>query len=210
MTVGTPDPESGPMLTERFDEALVFATRLHAGDVRKGSTVPYVAHLLGVCALVLVDGGGEDEAVAALLHDALEDHPTETSRDEIEGRFGPEVLAIVVACSDTPPDYAGGVKAPWRERKEAYLAHLAQASPAALRVAVADKVDNARSMLADYRVVGDELWTRFKKGKEHQLPYYDALIGAFRAAGATGFLIEELERTVSELERLAAGAAQST
>ena len=198
------------MLTERFDDALVFATRLHAGDVRKGSTVPYVAHLLGVCALVLVDGGGEDEAVAALLHDALEDHPREVSRAVIAERFGAPVLSIVEACTDTPPDYAGGVKAPWPERKEAYLAHLARASPAALRVAVADKVDNARSMLADYRVVGEDLWTRFKKGKEHQLPYYDALIGAFRAAGATGFLIEELERTVSELERLAAAPAPAT
>jgi GTP pyrophosphokinase len=197
------------VLSERFDDALVFANRLHAGDVRKGSTVPYVAHLLGVCALVLVDGGGEDEAVAALLHDALEDHPTETSWDEIEGRFGPEVLAIVVACTDTPPDYAGGPKAPWRERKEAYLAHLAETSPGALRVSLADKVDNARSILADYRVVGDDLWTRFKAGKEDQLRLYRRLVEAFRDTGATGFLVEELERTVSELERLAAGAAQS-
>jgi (p)ppGpp synthase/HD superfamily hydrolase len=181
--------------------------QLHGADIRKGtSSVPYVAHLLGVCALVLLDGGAEEEAIAALLHDALEDHPDTTSRGIIAERFGQSVLAIVEGCTDTPLGYKGGPKPPWKGRKTAYLEHLKGAGPEERRVSLADKLDNARSILADYHAQGDLLWTRFNAGKEDQLWFYLSLRQTFRGAGATGFLVEEFERTVSELERLAGAA----
>lgn len=188
-------------VTPRFLDALAYAVQLHRDDVRKGTTIPYVAHLFSVCSLVQVDGGSEDEAIAALLHDALEDHPEEASREVVAQRFGHEVLAIVDACTDTPADYKGGVKPPWRDRKTAYLAHVKTADSKATRVALADKVDNARSILRDYRQIGDQLWSRFNTGKEDQLWFYRSLVSAFREAGAEGFLIEELEDTVTQLER---------
>ncbi len=191
------------MATPRFLDALGYAVQLHAADVRKGTSVPYAAHLLGVCALVLVDGGTEDEAIAALLHDALEDHPSETSRETIAERFGGDVLAIVEACTDTPREYTGGVQPPWRQRKAAYLEHLLQMGPGGLRVSLADKLDNAQAILADYRLRGDSLWSRFNAGKHDQLWYFRSLVHYFRRAGAAGFLVEECDRTVSELEQLA-------
>jgi len=193
-------------LGPRFDEALAFASRIHAGDKRKGTQIPYIAHPLSVCALVLLDGGDEDEAVAALLHDALEDHPTLAPPEVIAGRFGDVVLGIVRECSDTGDDYRGGPKAPWRDRKTKYLDHILVASPQARRVSLADKVDNARAVLNDYREVGDELWRRFNAGKEDQLWYYGKLVAHFRTAGAEGFLFNELQHTVAELERLVAEA----
>ena len=114
------------------------------------------------------------------------------------------MLAIVVGCTDTPPEYRGGPRPPWRERKLGYLAHIRQSAPADLRVALADKVDNARAILADYRQIGDALWVRFTAGKEAQLWYYPTLVEAFRTAGVAGPLFDELERTVAELTRLAA------
>ncbi len=151
-------------------------------------------------------GGTEEEAIAALLHDALEDHPAETSREIIVRRFGDKVLAIVEACTDTPTDYTGGDKPPWKQRKETYLRHLEKATPERLRVALVDKLDNARSILADYRQVGEPLWKRFNAGKQDQLWFFRRLTEVFRTAGAEGFLILEFKRTVSELER-EAGAA---
>lgn len=199
-----------PATTEvsaRFLEALDFAVRLHRNDFRKGTQIPYVAHLLAVCALVLYHGGREDEAIAALLHDALEDHADKVSPEEIAARFGENVLAIVRECSDTPEDYSGGAKPPWAERKAAYVERLKSARGNALRVSLADKLDNARSLLADYRQVGDALWSRFNAGKEEQLRYYRSLVQAFREAGESGFLIEELDRVVTELVRLSAADA---
>lgn len=122
------------LLTPRFDEALTLAARVHAGDVRKGTQIPYVAHLLGVCALVLADGGDEDEGIAGLLHDTLEDHPDLVSRHQLEDRFGARVRRLVEGCTDTPADYRGGPKSPWRERKLHYLEHLRDAPPDELRV----------------------------------------------------------------------------
>jgi GTP pyrophosphokinase len=190
-------------ITHRFQEALTYAVQLHARDVRKGTSTPYIAHLLSVCALVLEDGADEEDAIAALLHDALEDHPAETSREEIRQRFGPRVLALVEASTDTPPDYRGGEKPPWRTRKETYLQHLVNARPDELRIALADKLHNARATLADYRRVGDHLWSRFTVGKTDQLWYYRMLVEVFIKAGATGPMIEELERIVRELETMA-------
>jgi (p)ppGpp synthase/HD superfamily hydrolase len=190
--------------TPRFLDALSYAMHLHGTDDRKGTSVPYVAHLLGVCALVLADGGAEDEAIAALLHDALEDHPGEASKEAIAERFGGEVLSIVEACTDTPPGYKGGPKPPWRQRKTAYIEHLGNAGPQVCRVALADKLDNVRSILADYRSKGESLWSRFNAGKQDQLWFFRSLVRAFRSAGAIGFLVDEFDRTVSELERVAA------
>ncbi len=184
----------------RFDEALTFASRLHAGQVRKGSTIPYLSHLLAVTAIVMDCGGGEDEAIAALLHDAIEDQGGPATRAEIRRRFGEHVVAIVDGCTDaeTVP------KPPWRQRKEAYVAHVGDASPSVRLVSAADKLHNARSILVDYRWLGEALWDRFRGGRDGTLWYYRALVDAFRAAELTP-LVEELERTVGELERLAAG-----
>jgi (p)ppGpp synthase/HD superfamily hydrolase len=185
-------------LSSRFEEALTFATRLHAGQCRKSTTIPYVAHLLGVASLVLEAGGDEDEAIAALLHDAVEDQGGEATLEEIRRRFGETVAAIVDGCSDTTTV----PKPPWRARKEAYIAHLREASASECLVSAADKLHNARTILADYRVLGEVLWERFNGGKEGTLWYYRALVETFRAASPTP-LVEELERVVAEIERLA-------
>lgn len=185
-------------LTARFEEALVYATRLHAGQTRKGTTIPYISHLLAVTALVLENGGNEDEAIAALLHDAIEDQGGAATREEIRDRFGNNVVAIVDGCTDAEvlP------KPPWRARKEAYIAHLRSASSSVRLVSAADKLHNARAVLADYRVLGDSLWQRFNGGKEGTLWYYRAATNALKDAG-TSPIIEELERVVSELEYFA-------
>lgn len=149
-------------LSTRFDEALIFASRLHAKQVRKGSGIPYISHLLAVTALVLEHGGGEDEAIAALLHDAIEDQGGDATRQEIRRRFGEVVVEIVNGCTDTDST----PKPPWRERKEAYIAHLPTATSSILLVSAADKLHNVRSILNDYRVVGEEIWQRFKAGKQ--------------------------------------------
>jgi (p)ppGpp synthase/HD superfamily hydrolase len=187
-------------LSARFREGLVFAAELHADQRRKGTEVPYVAHLLGVASIALEHGADEDEAIAALLHDAVEDQGGPTTREEIRRRFGERVAAIVDGCTDadTIP------KPAWRERKETYIAHIPNASPSTLLVSAADKLHNARAILVDYRVAGESLWTRFKGGRDGTLWYYRALLRAFQNTGrAPRPLIEELDRVVSELERLA-------
>jgi (p)ppGpp synthase/HD superfamily hydrolase len=187
-------------LTPRFEHALVYATRLHAQQTRKGTEIPYIAHLLSVAAIVLEDGGDEDEAIAALLHDAIEDQGGMATREEIRRQFGNKVVSIVDDCTDaeTIP------KPPWRERKEQYIAHVHHASPEALRVSIADKLHNARTILADFRRVGDALWSRFNGGKEGTLWYYHTLVQVFRDLDAPSFLVEELDCVVTELKRLAA------
>ena len=151
-----------PKLTNRFEDALVYATRLHTRQIRKGSGVPYVSHLLSVAALVLEDGGDEDEAIAALLPDALEDQGGKTTRAEIYRLFGERVGSIVDGCteSDTLP------KPPWRDRKQRYLEQLRQGTPSIRRVALADKLHNARSLLFDYRQQGVAIWSVFGMGVE--------------------------------------------
>jgi GTP pyrophosphokinase len=187
------------MLTHRFTEALVYATELHRQQIRKGSGTPYIAHLMSVCSLALEYGANEDEAIAALLHDAIEDQGGTKTRDMICQKFGETVTAIVEGCTDadTIP------KPPWQERKQAYIRHLPTASTSVRLVSACDKLHNARSILTDYRVLGEALWDRFKGGREGTLWYYRALVKAFLQTGATP-LIEELDRVVSEIERLAA------
>jgi GTP pyrophosphokinase len=184
-------------LTERFQAALVYACAAHAGQLRKGTQVPYVAHLLGVTGIALEHGADEDEAIAALLHDAVEDQGGATRLEDIRRRFGERVAAIVEGCTDADVI----PKPPWRERKEKYIAHVYEADPSVRLVSAADKLHNARSILLDYRTHGDDLWTRFKGGKDGTLWYYRALVEAFRTHGASP-LIAELARVVEELEHL--------
>lgn len=191
---------SAPVLGTRFEEALSWVTRKHASQVRKDTAIPYVSHLFAVASLVLEHGGGEDEAIAALCHDAVEDQGGAPVRDEIRGLFGEAVAAIVDGCTDTDVI----PKPPWRARKEAYVAHLRDAPAPVLLVSVADKLHNARSILLDYRTLGEALWPRFSGGREGTLWYYRALVDAYRAAGAPRALVDELARVVGELERLAA------
>ena len=188
------------MLTSRFEEALLFATHLHADQKRKGTAIPYIAHLLAVTSLVIENGGNEDEAIAALLHDSIEDQGGATTREEIRRRFGDTVVAIVDGCTDAEVM----PKPPWRARKEAYIAHLRDAPAPVRLVSAADKLHNARAVLADYRVLGDSLWQRFNGGKEGTLWYYRSVVRALQGGG-TSPLIEELDRVVSEIEHLAAG-----
>jgi|SRR5579884_1913895 len=188
-------------LTPRFEEALIYATHLHATQSRKGSATPYIAHLLAVTALVLENGGNEDEAIAALLHDAVEDQGGAATREEIRRRFGNSIVEIVDGCTDAEVM----PKPPWRPRKEAFLARLREA-PASVRLVVAaDKLHNARSVLGDYRILGESLWKRFNGGKEGTLWYYRTAVDALRSAG-TNPLVDELNRVVTELEYLAAQA----
>ena len=191
-------------LSSRFEEALLFATQLHARQRRKGTDIPYIAHLLGVTSIVLENGGNEDEAIAALLHDAIEDQGGAPTREEIRHRFGEMVVAIVDGCTDAEVM----PKPPWRRRKEAYIAHIREASPAVRLVSVADKLHNARTILADYRVSGDALWQRFTGGKDGTLWYYRSIVNALRKAGTTP-LVEELDRVVLEIEQLAAENSSS-
>ena len=185
------------ILSQRFTEALTFATQLHAKQVRKGSGIPYIAHLLGVASIALEYGANEDEAIASLLHDAIEDQGGAATREEIRRRFGDVVTEIVDGCtdSDTIP------KPPWRERKEAYIARIHNASASVRLVSAADKLYNARSILKDYQVLGDSIWERFQGGKEGTLWYYQSLIEAFSKTGSTP-LVEELKKIVYELQQL--------
>jgi (p)ppGpp synthase/HD superfamily hydrolase len=185
-----------PPLTKRFDAALKLAAELHRAQRRKGSNTPYIGHLLGVCSLVLEDGGDEDEAIAALLHDAVEDQGGEQTLARIREQFGERVARIVLACSDATEI----PKPPWRQRKEAYLAHLADQEPDVLRVSLADKLYNARAILGDYLEYGDEVWRRFRAGREAQLWYYRSLADVLSRA-QPGRLAAELSETVAQLER---------
>jgi GTP pyrophosphokinase len=153
---------------------------------------------LSVAALVLENGGSEDEAIAGLLHDAVEDQGGAATREAIRRQFGDAVTRIVDGCTDadlTP-------KPPWRARKEAYIAHLRDAPPAVLRVSNADKLHNARAILADLRCHGDALWSRFNGGRDGSLWYYRALVTAYQERGS-GPLVAELDQVVTELEQMA-------
>lgn len=181
-------------LSDRFEVALVYAFRLHRTQLRKGTQIPYIAHLMSVAALVLEDGGTEDEAIAALLHDAIEDQGGDAVRQEIRQRFGAEVSAIVEGCteSDSQP------KPPWRERKAASLKVLETASEAVQRLALADKLHNAKSMLTEYRQCGDQVWHKFRGGREGTLWYYQQFIQTVRSDSP---YLEELNQVVELLER---------
>lgn len=184
------------MLSERFDQALVWASELHREQWRKGGKVPYIAHLLAVTALVLEGGGDEDEAIAALLHDAVEDQGGPPTRAAIEERFGPRVAAIVEGCTDTDQI----PKPPWRGRKSAFLRRLASADASVQLVVTADKIHNTTSTLHDLRAEGPAVWDRFR-GRENALWYYNAVLETLVLSGSNP-LVRRLEMVLSELETL--------
>lgn len=156
------------MLSPRYEAALRYAFACHADQFRKESSIPYMSHVLAVSSLVMEHGGDEDEAIAGLLHDVIEDAGGDARRDELRGQFGPRVLAIVEGCTDT--DLVP--KPPWRPRKEAYLERLKTASPSVARVAACDKLHNARSILLDVQEQGETVFARFKGGRDGTLWYY--------------------------------------
>ena len=186
------------MLTERYADAMQLAWRLHDGQLRKGTAIPYVSHLIAVSSIALEHGANENEAIGALLHDAVEDAGGLPTLDMIRARFGAEVADIVDGCTDAYEE----PKPAWRPRKEAYLAHLATAAPSVRLVSNSDKLHNARSILSDLRVHGPALWGRFTASKEGTLWYYRALVQVFASHGRTR-LVDELDRTVTEIEALA-------
>jgi len=190
-------------LSPKFEEALVYATRVHGGQLRKKTRIPYIGHLLGVTAIAMEYGANETEAIAALLHDAVEDCGGVERQREIEEKFGPEVGEIVAGCTDSDQT----PKPPWRERKEKYIAHLKTASAATRLVSTSDKLHNCRAIVHNLREEGESVWDRFKTGKEGALWYYRSLVTAFCEHGRSA-LIDELDRVVTEMEQLAEQQAQ--
>ena len=183
----------------RLQDAIAYALQAHAGQVRKGTAIPYASHLLAVCAIVQEHGGDEDLACAAMLHDTIEDCGA-AHGPAIEARFGPRVAAVVRACSDT--DVLP--KPPWRARKEAYLAHLEHADPDTLLVSCADKLHNARAIAADLRTHGPAMLARFNAPAGGTAWYYGALADVF-ARRLPGPLAREMSLAADEVARLAGG-----
>ena len=191
-----------PALTERFLASVALAQEVHGDQRRTGTEIPYMAHLLVVTGLVLEDGGDEDQAIAAMLHDSVEDGGGRPMLERIDQTFGPRVATIVEGCSDSVD---GDPCEPWIERKRRYLAHLPTVEDdAILRVALADKVHNARSIVRDHREEGEALWARFQhRSAREQLWYYGGLVEFFQQRRA-GPLTEDLSRAVGELAWLLA------
>lgn len=197
-----------PILSERFDEALAYASRIHRTQVRKGNNVPYISHLLGVAAIAIENGADERQAIAALLHDAVEDQGGLAQLEEIRARFGEDVAQIVADCTD---DLAGTKAqastadqkfAEWRARKEVYLASLAHKAPRSLAVSLADKTHNAAAINADLRQYGTVVWSRFTGRRDGTLWYYRSLADAFERL-APGAAAARFAREVGEMEELA-------
>ncbi|HEY9799957.1 MAG TPA: HD domain-containing protein [Leptolyngbyaceae cyanobacterium] len=183
-------------LTDKFASALIYATRLHANQTRKISGVPYIAHLLSVAALVLETGGTEEEAIAGLLHDSIEDQGGKSTREEVRQLFGETVIAIVDGCTECDSE----PKPPWQERKQRYLANLRHASPSVRLVSLADKLHNARSLLTDYQQQGSNIWSQFKAGREGTLWFYRQLQQIYNETGSD-WMTQEFTRVVQELEQ---------
>jgi (p)ppGpp synthase/HD superfamily hydrolase len=199
-----------PRLTERFNDALVFTAELHSTQTRKGEgEIPYISHLLGVASLVLEAGGDEDMAIAALLHDAVEDQGGMDTLERIRERFGERVAHIVEGCTD---DFTGHNRTSWCERKTKYIEHLRESTDEETRiVSLADKVHNVRTILLDYIEQGDRVFLRFRARKDGTMWYYRTLVDAFRYAEekrpithfAKGHerLLRELDRLIGKLEQ---------
>lgn len=194
-------PSDGPpvLLTTRFEQALIYASITHAGQVRKGSSVPYFSHLLAVASLVLEYGGDEDEAIAALLHDTVEDAGGAPRLADVRQRFGERVADIVLGCTDTDAT----PKPPWRARKEAYIEHLEHVSASARLVSCCDKLHNARSIVSDLRSCGAEVWHKFAGKRDGTIWYYVALLSQYRRYHVARALVDELARTVETMQALA-------
>ena len=193
-------------ISSRFQDALTYASTLHAAQARKSRGVPYLAHLLSVAALAMEHGANEDEAIAALLHDAVEDQGGHPTLDAIRARFGDRVASIVEGCSDAFGT-VGQEKAPWRQRKEQYIAHLKMADESVRLVSACDKLHNARSILSDILAEGDGVFSLFKGGKDGTLWYYRSIVEILRQAGPAR-IAAELDRVVQEIEHLAGSRPQ--
>jgi len=187
-------------LGERFREALDYAATLHQTQARKGTDIPYIAHLVAVAAIVLEHGGDEDQAIAALLHDAIEDQGGDATRQEIRRRFGERVVTMVNDCTDAEEE----PKPAWKKRKLAYIDHIGSADKSSLLISMADKLHNSTAIVRDYRREGAQVFERFEPEREEVAWYYRSLVEAFDARGFEGdakALLEELELAVGELER---------
>lgn len=182
------------MLGERFDLALVYASQIHRKQVRKGSGIPYISHLLGVASLAIENGADEDQAIAALLHDAVEDQGGLQQLEEIRARFGDRVAEIVDHCTDSYVE----PKPEWRQRKEAYIASLSDKPKDSLLVSLADKTHNAGAIISDLDACGNSVWDRFTGRKDGTLWYYNQLVGAFRSR-LPGIGSERFASSVAEM-----------
>lgn len=182
-------------LTPHFEAALTLACRLHVQQLRKDKQTPYIAHLLSVTALVLENQGTEAEAIAALLHDAIEDQGGNPTRDLIRSQFGDEITAIIDGCTDsnTQP------KPPWRQRKQRYLQQLKTASPSVRKVSLADKLHNARSLLQLLQQQGQSAWNCFSGGRAGKLWFYQALLEIYQTPSPEPML-QELQHIVHQLK----------
>lgn len=185
-------------LTENYESALIFANRLHQKQIRKINGTPYFAHLLSVSALVLEDGGSETEAIAALLHDAIEDQGGTETEDLIRQKFGDQITDIVVGCSE---QYVLP-KPAWKERKQKYVDNLRHASPEICRVALADKLHNTISNIEEYHQHNVNIWQNFAEGKEGLVWFYRSIIDAVEETQYSGFLSDKLARAILQLEKL--------
>src|ERR1700739_3039633 len=199
-------------LTDRFSSALNYARHLHI-ERRKGTNIPFMAHLLGVASLVMGQAGQvpfpitEDMVIAPLLHDAVEDHGGQTRLEDIRCNFGPEIARMVEGLSDSFEEDSSQKKS-WEERKQAYIFRLKDEPANVQLISAADKLYNARTMLDEYRVIGPEVWKRFKRGRDSQIRYFHELLRVLKSAGSNR-IVEELDRVVAELERISAGEAKA-
>jgi (p)ppGpp synthase/HD superfamily hydrolase len=184
-------------LSEQFEKALIYATQAHGDQTRKKTGIPYMAHILGVTAIALEYGADETEAIAALLHDTVEDCGGAERLRDIQAKFGDAVAGIVDGCTDTYQT----PKPPWMERKRTYLEHVKESDSSTRLVSASDKLHNTRAILAELRRHGLEVFERFAGKKEGTLWYYRALVTAFREHGDQADLIDELDRVVSEIEK---------
>lgn len=185
-------------LSDNFEQALIYATRAHGNQMRKKTGIPFVAHILGVTAIALEYGGNETEAIGALLHDTVEDCGGKERLHEIRQKFGDDVASIVDGCTDTYET----PKPPWLERKRAYIEHLKDSDSSTRLVSASDKLHNTRAILAELRRRGPEVFERFAGKKDGTLWYYRMLVTSFRQHGDHADLTDELDRVVSEIEKL--------
>lgn len=192
-----------PISPAELADAVAFAARLHASQVRKGTSIPYVSHLLAVAALVMEAGGNRDEILGGLLHDTAEDAGGHVTLGEVASRFGSVVAGIVRENSDSLTT-TEEEKAPWHDRKRAYLAAIAHKSVSARLVSVCDKLHNARSLRQDQEEKGDAHWSRFNASKTDTIWYYRSLVEAFAAVQADDpRLVRPVRELAGEVERLA-------
>jgi GTP pyrophosphokinase len=210
---GSAKNESTPLhFTARLAGAVEYARHLHI-ERRKGTGIPYMAHLFGVASLVMGEAGltgfpvTEDMVIAALLHDAVEDHGGAARLEDIRQNFGEDVARMVDGLSDSLAEDPAG-KEPWEQRKQRYIARVRQEADDVRLISAADKLYNARTMLEDYRLIGAEVWRRFRRGRDLQMWYFENILDAFKSAGKTR-IVDELERVVAELKQISARDADA-